>query len=228
MWLAIDTSSARASVAWVDPTRAADPPEWRSHAVAGRQHNRLLFPLLAEAFEQPCARSLSAIVVGTGPGSYTGTRIGIASALGLALQRPGIRIFPWHSLTTLHANDCEANSLDSYLWLSDARRQRFGIAEVRARTLDRPVQLCSQSEAANECGTALATGLPLLTADDHPDDLGDKLGLPPGRVLTAYPDPAMLALQVASLTSEEQECLASREPSPVYLAAPYITRPRER
>lgn len=81
--LAIDTATTRIVIATGSPAGVADGiSTWP----AGHRHGETLLPSIARFLgEQNIRRSrLSGIVVGTGPGAFTGLRVGIASAKGLA------------------------------------------------------------------------------------------------------------------------------------------------
>jgi len=77
--LVIDTISAACSVALVaaDGTLIAE-----RHEVVGRGHAERLVPLIAELLD---GRRPDAILVDCGPGSFTGLRVGLAAAHGLAI-----------------------------------------------------------------------------------------------------------------------------------------------
>ncbi|MGC8904817.1 tRNA (adenosine(37)-N6)-threonylcarbamoyltransferase complex dimerization subunit type 1 TsaB [Thermus sp.] len=64
-----------------------------------RRHEEVLFGLLEEVLAQVGARreEISAVVLGEGPGSYTGLRIALAAGLGLA-QALGVRVYGASSL----------------------------------------------------------------------------------------------------------------------------------
>ena len=55
----------------------------------GLEHGRRLAPLIANTLNEAAitAKNLDLVVCGIGPGSFTGTRIGIATALGLTSDR---------------------------------------------------------------------------------------------------------------------------------------------
>jgi tRNA threonylcarbamoyladenosine biosynthesis protein TsaB len=81
--LALDTSTLVGTVAVLrDGVLLA---EWSASVRA--THGETLLPHLARALEQAgiAPRELDLIAVGIGPGSFTGTRIGMATAKGLAL-----------------------------------------------------------------------------------------------------------------------------------------------
>ena len=80
--LAIDTSGDTASVA-VYRDRVLAEATWQ----AGRHHSVQLLPAVDRVLDQANTdkQSLSAIAVAVGPGSYSGLRVGISTALAFAL-----------------------------------------------------------------------------------------------------------------------------------------------
>lgn len=93
--LAIDTASERFAVAWLDTT-TAEPRVVEGEGA--REHSRQLLEAIREVAAQDMA-NLSAVIVTTGPGSYAGLRVGIATAEGLALARS----VPIYGVGTLEA-----------------------------------------------------------------------------------------------------------------------------
>jgi tRNA threonylcarbamoyl adenosine modification protein YeaZ len=81
--LAIDTATTRIVIATGSPSGIADGISTWS---AGYRHGETLLPSISRFLgEQNIRRSrLTGIVVGTGPGAFTGLRVGIATAKGMA------------------------------------------------------------------------------------------------------------------------------------------------
>jgi len=85
MLLAIDTSTRTVGVALYDGTQVLGEIVWNSRDY----HTVELAPAVAEILRrsQVGAETLKAVAVATGPGSFTGLRIGLAFAKGLCLAR---------------------------------------------------------------------------------------------------------------------------------------------
>lgn len=119
--LALDTSTARGSVALL-----CDDKPLREETFSRTVPQQHLFGAIQRvlAAEQLAARQVELFVVGVGPGSFTGIRMGIAAAKGLALPgcRPvrAARSFDALALTALPQmpRDCEMMCV-----LCDARRE---------------------------------------------------------------------------------------------------------
>lgn len=79
MLLAFDTSSAACTAALFDGAAVCVA---RIDERIGRGHAERLMPMIAELLE---GRRADQIMVGVGPGSFTGIRVGIAAAHGLAI-----------------------------------------------------------------------------------------------------------------------------------------------
>lgn len=81
--LAIDTATSHAIVATGTPDGVADGV---STWVAGHRHGETLLPSIGRILGEANIRRsrLVGIVVGTGPGAFTGLRVGMATAKGLA------------------------------------------------------------------------------------------------------------------------------------------------
>lgn len=79
MILAIDTSTAACSAALFD---SAGRCVARRDELIDRGHAERLVPMIAELLD---GQRAGRIVVGVGPGSFTGIRVGIAAAQGLAI-----------------------------------------------------------------------------------------------------------------------------------------------
>ncbi len=79
MILAFDTSSAACTAALFDGSGECIASR---DEIIGRGHSERLVPMIAELLD---GRSAGRIIVGAGPGSFTGIRVAIAAANGLAI-----------------------------------------------------------------------------------------------------------------------------------------------
>ena len=97
--LAIDTSSLACSVAL-----QVDDQLVSRHEEQAREHTRILVPMIEDVLAEAGVRTadLDGIVLGNGPGSFIGMRIGTSVAQGLA-HGAGIRIAPVSSMLAVAA-----------------------------------------------------------------------------------------------------------------------------
>ena len=78
MLLVVDSATAACSAALIEGETIAD----QRHELVGRGHAERLVPMIQEML---AGRRPSAILVDCGPGSFTGVRVGLAAAHGLAI-----------------------------------------------------------------------------------------------------------------------------------------------
>jgi tRNA threonylcarbamoyladenosine biosynthesis protein TsaB len=126
MLLALDTAGGRASIALHDGTTLRAECTWESVD----RHTVTLLPRIVEllAASNLTAGDITAIGVCIGPGSYTGVRIGVAVAKGLASARK----LPLMGVTTLDILASAQPSDDRPLYpVFGAGRTRVGYARYR-------------------------------------------------------------------------------------------------
>lgn len=119
MILAIDSSSLVASVALVD--EAAVVAEYKINLK--KTHSQTLLPMIDEIFKMTGVdkKDIKAVAVTKGPGSFTGLRIGAATAKGLALAL-GIDIIAIPTIDAMAYNYNHCNKL--ICPIMDARRNQ--------------------------------------------------------------------------------------------------------
>jgi tRNA threonylcarbamoyl adenosine modification protein YeaZ len=84
--LALDTATAAISTVLAEVTGEGVRPMAEAKAVDARAHAERLGPQIAQVLAQAglCPADLAAIVAGTGPGPFTGLRVGLATAAALS------------------------------------------------------------------------------------------------------------------------------------------------
>jgi len=99
MLLALDTSTTKAGIALYDGEVLAEHV-W----LAGRDHGRMLMPVIEETVRRLGRRpdEIAAIAAARGPGSFTGLRVGLAVARGLAVAL-NVPVYGMNSLEVLAA-----------------------------------------------------------------------------------------------------------------------------
>lgn len=195
--LAIDLSSTRGVIA----VRREGTLIYEAYFTAERSHNAQLFAPLAQALEA-MGTGPAVIVIGTGPGSYTGVRIAIAAAQGLSLSR-GWPVIGWPSITT-------APAADGYV-IGDARRGMYYVTSVKQRLLG-PIEIVDAETAQARVQSG---------GDWFSFDVRIPLGLP--KVKLCPPEASVLADIAAELPDEEIHAQSARPLEPVYLQDAFIT-----
>lgn len=118
MILSIDSSAQTASAALTEGEKVI-----KSEFInAGLTHSETLLPMIKRVMQGKDISTLDAIAITAGPGSFTGVRIGVATAKGLAFKND----IPCISVSTLEAIAYNFISEDCIVCaVMDARRMQF-------------------------------------------------------------------------------------------------------
>ncbi|TDC74081.1 tRNA (adenosine(37)-N6)-threonylcarbamoyltransferase complex dimerization subunit type 1 TsaB [Streptomyces hainanensis] len=202
--LALDTATPAVTVALHDGERTLATAE----EVDPRRHGELLLPAVDRVLTDAGRRlaDVTALVVGTGPGPYTGLRVGLVTAAALGSARD----IPVHGVGTLDGIAYAAGLTEPFVVATDARRKevywaRYADARTRLAgpAVDRPAEI-----AGSVAGLPAVGAGALLYPDAFP---GHRDDLP--RHASAA---ALAALAAERLAAGEP--LA--EPRPQYLRRP--------
>ncbi|WP_330344689.1 tRNA (adenosine(37)-N6)-threonylcarbamoyltransferase complex dimerization subunit type 1 TsaB [Streptomyces longwoodensis] len=209
--LALDTATPAVTVALHDGTDVIAS----SSQVDARRHGELLLPAVDRVLAEAglTLDAVTAVVVGTGPGPYTGLRVGLMTAdtFGLALGVPVYGVCTLDGLA--HASDLAVGQ-GPFVVATDARRKEVywaTYADARTRLTDPAV--------------------------DRPADIAERVaGLPAvGAGALLYPDTFPVAhepehVSAAALARLAAERLAAGEelprPRPLYLRRPDAQVPK--
>ena len=174
--LALETSTAWPSTAVVD---AAGAVLGSSGATEGPRQTRRLLEGVHEALTKAGVEltDLDTVVCGLGPGTFTGLRIGVATARALA-QAAGLEVGGVPTLEALARGLAAGEpgaSADTFVPLVDGRRGEVFAAVYERQAARRPAE-----GAGGERWPELREAVPLTVV--RADDLSDFLSLRPGAV----------------------------------------------
>lgn len=216
VWLAIETSVRSATVAVGDASGVLASEAFESD----RSHNSVLFGPLARVLEPVDVARLAVVLVGTGPGSYSGTRVGIAAGQGVAI----IAACPAVGVPSMLATP-EARAGGVSLAVGDARRGGWWLARVEEGRVTAPPAIMAHEAFAREVAAAVAAGLPVVAFDPV-----ERLRLDPGvaaRLVPARPSARILLEWWARRGDGERAAFAAEALQPVYLRPPHVTRAKD-
>jgi tRNA threonylcarbamoyladenosine biosynthesis protein TsaB len=197
--LALELSTARGSLAWLDEGGIDFTREWPND----RKNSAAFFENLADVMKKLGAPDT--IIVGLGPGSYAGTRIAISAAIGLQVSSGGHLIgFP-----SICAMECDAHE---YCVIGDARRKSFFFARIRSNDPVEGPMLLSESELKLKLDP-IEIEVPVFTSDSLPQF---------DRAAVRFPS----ALLLAKLAGEPQRSFSLPPLEPIYLREPHVTMPK--
>ncbi len=215
--LAIDTATENCSVALLVNDRVISRSE-----VAPRDHTKKVLPMVDEVLKEAglTLQDLDALAFGRGPGSFTGVRIGIGIAQGLAFgaDLPMIGVSTLAAMAQasyrLHGATDAAVAIDARMgevyWARYTRQENGEWAGVDAECVIPPARLADEAQADDKTWTKAGTGW-----DAYQEDLGKlPLNLTSGDAL--YPDSQDIVI-LAEQELKKGNTVPVEESSPVYL-----------
>lgn len=211
--LIIESSTPHASVARTDASGNIE----QRHFQSDRNHNALLFAPLQELISQTTRDDIGLVLVGSGPGSYSGTRVGIAAAQGvaIALGCPAIAV---PSILAVPS----ADNGKTCLAIGDARRGSYWTSLIRDFRCDHEPQLCDAEALTKAVTDAAEQGIAIISfeaAERFP--VADSMQQ---QIRTEYPDASRLWNAWQSNDEATRQAWSSQVPQPIYLKPPHITK----
>ena len=203
--LGIDTATAATTVAVHDGSAVVAEVT----TVDARRHAEVLGPAVADVVRRAGAqmRDLTAIVVGVGPGPYTGLRVGVATATSLA----DALAVPAYGVCTHDVLAHQVGPGGELTVMTDARRREVFWATYTADGVRRSGPSVNRPAEVDVHGRAVGPGA-LLYADVFADASG------PGEISAG----ALCALAVERLRADQ----AFEPPRPLYLRRPDTAAPQ--
>ena len=125
--LAVETSSMACSVALQVGENTVE-----RHLVEAKSHTHVLLPMITELLDEASIRpaDLDALVLGNGPGSFIGMRIGASVVQGLAFAS-GLNIVPVSSLAAVAAEAMSQDPAKLIVVAQDARMNEIYLGGFR-------------------------------------------------------------------------------------------------
>jgi tRNA threonylcarbamoyladenosine biosynthesis protein TsaB len=194
--LALELSTARGSLAWLDGDVASFAREWPND----RKNSAAFFEnldVVAKQFGLP-----DIIVVGLGPGSYAGTRIAISAAIGLQISS-GAQLIGFPSICAIESAE------PNYCVIGDARRKSFFFARITGNELMEGPELFSEEGLKNKVA---------LLRNDTPVFCSESLSQFP-EAMVRYPSAQLLA----RLAQDPNRRFRLPPLEPMYLREPHVT-----
>mgnify|MGYP002622099562 CR=1 FL=1 len=200
--LAIECSTPHASLAVVRDGETVYEGGFESD----RHHHALLFAPLQKALGAIGDGKIDEIIVGTGPGSYSGTRVGIAAAQGVGLV---------HGCGVVGLSSLLALGLEEGLVVGDARRGSAWWVRL-GEGLPEP-QLVEVAELSQ-----------MIDGPVHALEDLSRLALPgKTEVRQVVPTAAALASAWRGLDEPTRDRLRVEPPQPAYLRPPHSTAAKQ-
>lgn len=184
-----------------------------------------LLPVLGEVLEElgSAPAHIEKIVVGTGPGSYTGLRVGIATAQGLAratgaelIGVPSVEAMAQAGLALDEEGVVLLDARSHQLYYARYRRTRTGVVAVVAPTV----------RVANELADLLPEHVPIL-GDAGVAEAAELNESQRARLRSGYAPEAQALLELGLARLERGGRMQPGEIRPLYLR-PFAVRPRRR
>jgi tRNA threonylcarbamoyladenosine biosynthesis protein TsaB len=210
--LILETSTPYASLAGIESDGRMQQKEFTSD----RSHNAVLFGPLQEVLDARETQDIGLVLVGSGPGSYSGTRVGIAAAQGVAIAAgcaavalPSILAVP----SAMAGKECLA--------IGDARRGNYWTARVGYVKSSTEPELTDAEGLGVIVRQALADGAVVFSFEDtarfplSPDLLS--------QVLLEFPSAGRLWQAWENSPLSTRQCWMAQSPQPIYLKPPHIT-----
>lgn len=202
--LVFETSTDQASIALAVDGKIVTEKTFTSD----RRHNAMLFGPMKEIINEYGYRSFDAILVGSGPGSYSGTRVGIAAAQGAALVA-GCKAVAIPSILATE----DAISGEPCLAVGDARRGSFWLANIAENQVIDGPKITDRIGFSVAVANALEKGIRCFSMESIRGE-----SIPETR-------PTAAGLWQAWLNASPQvrAIWVGAIPQPIYLAPPHIT-----
>lgn len=213
--LVFETSTPCGSLAMIQPGGHFEQREF----TGDRSHNAALFSPLKALMGGCESLEVGLVLAGSGPGSYSGTRVGIAAAQGVAIAAS----CPAVAVPSILAVPSARNG-DVCLAIGDARRGSFWTAWLGTTRRPPLPQLTDLGGLEAIITQAASEGIPVFSFEEP-----GRFPLPPElreQVRLEIPTAEGLWHAWMSASNENRDQWMLETPQPMYLRPPHITPPK--